>query len=386
MPAKKVIAVLYEYFYPGFRAGGPIQSLVNMVQTLQHEYDFKIITTAYDLNSTAAYSNVQLDAWNAVSLSEGLAPVKIWYASTPSIGFGQMQEILQQAAADIVFINGLYTKSFAWPLLLKKMGKLGKSRIIVSPRGMLQKGALDVKPLKKKLFLQAFKTAGLFRNVSWHATTDDEKDDILQKIGQKAKIIVAANIPKKPVTEISIPEKKEKELKLVYLSIITQKKNLLQLIAALHKVQHRISLDIYGPIKEASYWQLCQEKMIGLPANISIIYKADLQPYLVQSTIQQYHALALLTHGENFGHALYESLSAGRPIITSHFTPWLNLEAKQAGWNCPLEDDGRIAVLLQQIAELDQVAFNKFCNGAWKEAKSYYSSSDFIHNYSKLFA
>lgn len=386
MPAKKTIAVLYEYFYPGFRAGGPIQSLVNMVQTLQHEFTFKVVTTAYDLNSTEPYNDIQLDSWNEVTLSVGMQPVKVWYASTPSIGFGQMKKVLEEASADIIFINGLYTKSFVWPLLLKKMGKLGKSQVIVSPRGMLQKGALDVKPLKKKLFLQVFKTAGLFRNVSWHATTEDEKEDILQKIGQKAKVTVAANVPKKPVTEISIPDKKQGELKLVYLSIITQKKNLLQLIAALHKTKVLVSLDIYGPIKETSYWQLCQEKMVGLPENISITYKGDVQPYLVQPTMQQYHALALLTHGENFGHAIYESLSAGRPVITSHFTPWNNLEAKQAGWNCPLEDDGGIALLLQQIAELDQPSLGEYCKGAWEEAKNYYNSSDFIHHYSKLFA
>jgi hypothetical protein len=29
---------------------------------LQHEYDFKVITTAFDLNETQPYQNIQLNA------------------------------------------------------------------------------------------------------------------------------------------------------------------------------------------------------------------------------------------------------------------------------------------------------------------------------------
>ena len=58
---KKVVAVLYEYFYPGYKAGGPIQSLVNMILTLQDRFEFKIITTAFDLNETVPYNDVMID-------------------------------------------------------------------------------------------------------------------------------------------------------------------------------------------------------------------------------------------------------------------------------------------------------------------------------------
>lgn len=383
---KKTIAVLYEYFYPGYKAGGPIQSLVNMVLTLQHQFEFKIITTAYDLNETKPYNYIKTDAWNDVSLTPDADPVKVWYTSSVTISLGQMGAILKDASADIIFINGLYTKWFTHPLILKKMGSLGKVKMVLSPRGMLQQGALNVKPTKKKIFLHLFKAAGLFKNITWHATTEDEKLDIQQKISSNAVVTVAANVPKRPVQKVVYPEKKENELRLAYLSIITEKKNLLQLIRVLHKTKQNILLDIYGPIKEESYWLLCKEQMNELPANIKVSYKGDVQPSLVQSTLQDYHALALLTHGENFGHALYESLSSARPIITSNFTPWNNLAAKHAGWNLSLEDDERIALVLQQIVGMGNVQFQAFCNGAWQLANDYYGNSDFINSYSKLFA
>jgi hypothetical protein len=54
MPKKKIL-VLYEYFYPGFKAGGPIQSLVNLVLAMQHQYEFYVATTAYDLQTAIPY-------------------------------------------------------------------------------------------------------------------------------------------------------------------------------------------------------------------------------------------------------------------------------------------------------------------------------------------
>jgi hypothetical protein len=175
---KKTIAVLYEYFYPGYKAGGPIQSLVNMIVTLQDQFNFKVITTAFDLNQTTPYTNIQTSCWNTIQLSSDSAPIQVWYAATPKISMGKMQEVLKEANADIVFINGLFTQLFSFPLLLKRMGKLKNTQIIISPRGMLQNGALQVKPLKKKVFLQLFKTANIFNNIQWHATTTDELLDI----------------------------------------------------------------------------------------------------------------------------------------------------------------------------------------------------------------
>ena len=55
---KATILILYEFFYPGYKAGGPIQSLVNLVITLGKDFEFKIATTAFDLNSQSPYNEV----------------------------------------------------------------------------------------------------------------------------------------------------------------------------------------------------------------------------------------------------------------------------------------------------------------------------------------
>jgi len=381
--AKKTVLVLYEFFYPGYKAGGPVQSLVNMISTIGNEYNCKVITTAYDLNTTTAYPGININQWNTMDI-EGVQ-VDVWYGGTRNISSDTMLKLIREIQPQSIFINGLYTKYFSLPLQFKKKGLLPNTEIIVSPRGMLQAGALAGKKWKKKIYLGLFKFAGLFKNIRWHATTPEEAKDIRQVIDPNANITVAANIPKKPLSVIYPIEKKKGSVRLVYLSVIAEKKNLLLLISVLKEIKADITLDIYGPVKDEDYWQLCKNAMIHLPSQISLSYKGDVLPSAVQPVLQQYHALVTLTRGENFGHALYESFSVGRPVITSFFTPWIELQSKQAGWNVDIKDEKAIAATIENIAAMDDAAFQSLYKGAHEVASTYYNNGDFSNSYRKLF-
>lgn len=383
---RKIIVVVYQHFFPGFKAGGPIQSLVNMITALSDHYEFKVITTAFDLNDNIAYAEIRPNAWNTVSLPGCDRKIAVWYHASASIGIAKMLSLLRQASPHIIFLNGLFT-SWAWlPLILNKIGWLRRARVILSPRGMLQPGALESKALRKKIFLKLSKTAGLFNDLSWHATGRDENRDIENMVGENVHVAVAGNIPKRPLDSISASAKAPGQLRLVYLSLIAEKKNLLFLINVLEKTRSEISLDVYGPVKESDYWERCRDAFNDLPANITVQYKGEIQPHLVQDTLQRYDALILLTKGENFGHALYESLSVGRPLITSYYTPWKDLETHQAGWNVAIEDGEKVSAALEEIAMMNATVFRGFCLGAWHLSKRYYYSGDFIDGYRNLFA
>ncbi len=384
--SKKTILIVYEYFFPGYKAGGPIQSLVNMVLALQHEYTFKVVTTAYDMHETEPYSNIQLNHWNTVQLAPNTPSIEVWYSATPKISISTFKKVIQQSNAATVYINGLFTQWFTQPLVLKKSIQLKGVEILICPRGMLQAGALSVKPLKKKLFLSAFKKALLFKGVRWHATNEEEAADIQKNIHRNAKCIVAYNIPKPPVIQVKPSTKQVGNLSLVYLSLITQKKNLLLLMEVLKNCSANIQLAIYGPIKDKAYWQQCELLIQQMPSNITIEYKGDVQPFEVQVTIAQYDAFVLLTKGENFGHALFEALSCGRPIITSHFTPWNNLIEKQAGWNVDIYNLTSIAALLDFLAHINTDEWMIYKQAAIKLARTYYYESDFATRYQQLFS
>ncbi|MBI9061941.1 MAG: hypothetical protein JEZ14_08115 [Marinilabiliaceae bacterium] len=47
MPKKKIL-IFIDWFLPGYKAGGPVRSMANMVEYLMEEYDFFIVTRNTD--------------------------------------------------------------------------------------------------------------------------------------------------------------------------------------------------------------------------------------------------------------------------------------------------------------------------------------------------
>ena len=142
-----------------------------------------------------------------------------------------------------------------------------------------------------------------------------------------------------------------------------------------------IELTIYGVIKEQSYWEECLLVINQLPAHILVSYKGDYSPDQMQTFVSNADAMILLSKGENFSHAIFECLGAGRPIISSDFTSWDNLTEKNAGWNLPLEQPMLVAQRLDQLAAINNTDWTSYCNGAYQIAKAYLAKQDFRNEY-----
>jgi glycosyltransferase involved in cell wall biosynthesis len=268
------------------------------------------------------------------------------------------------------------------PLIIAKKIAFGK-KIIICPRGMMQKGALQNGHLKKTTYIRILNKTALLKKVEWHANNKEEEEDIIRNFGAKSKVHVILNIPKRPLGFYNCPDKNANSLKLVYLSLISEKKNLLLLIRVLHQLSAAISLDIYGPVKDKGYWKTCLAEITGVAERIS--YKGVVDPQQVQSVLLNYDAMILLTKGENFGHAIYEALSVGCPVITSNYTPWKNLQQLQAGWNVAIENPIGIQEKLKEIAMMPVSEFQRFRSGAHQLAVKYYEEAVDIKGYEKMF-
>ena len=251
------------------------------------------------------------------------------------------------------------------------------AKVVVCPRGMLQSGALSVKSSKKRLYIKALQISGLLNGVAWHATNDEEADDIAKFFSVNKGINIAFNIPKTPLNNITFPIKKTGELRIIYLSLITQKKNLLLLLKVIMRMPDTVQLHIYGPVKDYHYWEQCKILIDGMPQKVK--YYGDIEPIKVQDTIAGYHSLCLLTKGENFGHALYESLSVGRPIITSFFTPWNELKSLQAGVNVDIQDFDDCINKLSEVVRLNQEEYNILCTGARNMSTRYFEKLNSVY-------
>jgi hypothetical protein len=351
---------------------------------LEDQFNFCVVTSAYDLQSKDILPGIVSDTWNDILLPLSKKHTSVWYAKRFQPGYKLFRRLLLEKKPDVVYFNGIFSYNlFLIPLITIK-NLVIKPRIVICPRGMLQRGALADKNFKKKSYLKILKISGLVNKVSWHATNAEEKEDVLKHFSINYGVVIAKNIPKKPLLKINLPEKAQGELRLIYLSLLASKKNLYFLLKVLSRIDEKITLDIYGPIKDKGYWEDCKiliEQMHG-----KINYLGDVLPAEVQNTFEKYDASIILTKGENFGHALYESLSVGRPIITSFFTPWNNLQNLHAGWNLDIHDFDECVSILSEIIKMNQDQYQTFCFGAYDLSNSYFNSLDVQKSYGLLFS
>jgi glycosyltransferase involved in cell wall biosynthesis len=344
------VLLFTRYYAPGYRAGGPIRALVNLVGQLGNEFTFNIVTTDRDSGDTAPYSGVVLNVWNQVGKA------KVRYLSPRSRSFAGLRRLLRSSDYDLVHFTGSFSPTFTIKvLLLRRLGLTPKKPVIVAPRGELSSGALSLKRFKKRLYLQVAKLLGLYQNVIWHASSDHEVEDIRREFGLHANIVLARDLvvpsqARNRMTKLS--GKVQGRLNIVFLSRVSEMKNLLGALKILHGLKGQVHLNIYGPIEDRAYWQKCQKQIEALPANVTAIYCGTVPPDEVEGVFGQHDLHLLPTLGENFGHVVFESLTAGCPVLVSDQTGWQGLEEAGAGWALPLGDMARFQQVLQKCIEM----------------------------------
>jgi glycosyltransferase involved in cell wall biosynthesis len=113
-----------------------------------------------------------------------------------------------------------------------------------------------------------------------------------------------------------------------------------------------VELTIYGPIEDPVFWATCQELIAQLPANIRAAYAGEVLPEHVRQTLCEHDLFFFPTRGENFGHVIFEALSAGVPVLISDQTPWTDLEAHGAGWSVPLHSTTAFATVIEAASRV----------------------------------
>jgi len=96
------------------------------------------------------------------------------------------------------------------------------------------------------------------------------------------------------------------EAKMIFLSRFMRKKNFKWLLENLSQIEGKLTIDIYGPLEDETYWKECRQIIDKLPSNIKIASKGSIPHETVLATIVKYHFFILPTLGENFGHVFLE--------------------------------------------------------------------------------
>ena len=107
-----------------------------------------------------------------------------------------------------------------------------------------------------------------------------------------------------------------------------------------------------------------------LKPNVKVKYKGVIDNEKIAEVIKLYHFSILPSEHENYGHSIFESLSAGCPVIISDNTPWRNLNQKKAGWDISLKNEAKFVEILNRAALMRQDEYNEWSKGAYNLAKT----------------
>jgi glycosyltransferase involved in cell wall biosynthesis len=314
--------------------------------------EYYIFCSDIDLNG-GALENIVIGEW--VHYNDY---TKVWYAHHEKISDSLVKQV-DEVKPEFLYIIGLYSWHFNMvPLIFCKHPKK-----ILSVRGMLHPGALSQKKWKKKIYMQLFKLMEYQHKIVFHATDAAEEKYIRKHFGKPAVISIAGNLPNN-LGASPVAKKEPGALTLISIALISPMKNILMIVEALQEIESVVQYDIYGPVKDAGYWDECLAKIKSLPTNIKVTAHKEIEPSGIKEVLTRAHVFILPSKSENFGHAIYEALSAGRPVITSNYTPWNHLRESCAGLNVSVEDHRELADAINFFAAMDEPTLMQWHQGA----------------------
>ena len=365
--------IFIDWFIPGYKAGGPIQSVANMINRLSDKQRFFIVTRNTDYCDTIPYPNIVPNKW-----IQHASNIWIFYFSNDALSYKNIKQILQKSNCETIYLNGIFSTKFTlFPLYICRQLNYNTYRIIIASRGMLAPSALAIKRKKKMIFLLFSKKIGLYKKVIFHATNADEKKQIENVFGLKNEILIAPNLakPNKNKSFVSVT-KKENTLNIISVARIAPEKNLLYALQVLQLVKSNIVFSIYGTAYDTSYLELCKKEINSLPKNITVNYLGAINNEEVPKIIAENNLMFMPTQGENFGHIILETLQASRPVLISNLTPFKNLEANNCGFDLPLNDKQLFANKIDLLANMNNTEYNKLCEASFNYAEQICNNTD----------
>jgi glycosyltransferase involved in cell wall biosynthesis len=231
----------------------------------------------------------------------------------------------ESRSADIVHSHGLWL----FPNLdVHWATRRGRSKLVLSPRGMLEKYALDRSAAAKRLVWALGQGAAARAADCIHVTSESEYHSI-REVGLDNPVAVVPN-------GVFIPQAAARaegpRRRLLFLGRIDPKKGvdlLLRAWTAVSAAYPAWDLDIVGP-GDAAY----VEEMRGLASSLEAqrvtfaeaVFGAERDRLLATADL-----FVLPTRSENFGMTVAEALASGVPVICSRGAPWSGIEDERCG-------------------------------------------------------
>jgi glycosyltransferase involved in cell wall biosynthesis len=370
------------------------------VAAIGEEFHFKIVTLDRDVGEAVSFPGIVVNQWVRVGHAD------VMYVQPGCRGLIRMYTLLRSVdRKTVLYLNSFFARRFSMLAVLMRRLNLCRPRsLVVAPRGEFSLGALRFKSLQKSAYIKISRWLGLFHGIIWHASNHFEAEDIRRQFvtphidlddvvarlnsGRSSRIsaiATASDIAGSILSPLRRARKTPGQLRAVFVSRFTRKKNLAGALTILAGVSGEVFFDLYGPVEDASYWDECQGLIAELPANIKVQYKGEVGHEQVGQVFADHDLFLFPTRGENFGHVIYEALAQGCPVLISDQTPWRNLQVEGVGWDLRLDEPERFRTVLQQCVDSDDEWHSALSRRAMNYAAKRASDPDIVHANRRLF-
>jgi len=360
------INIIIPSFYPAVVYGGPIFSTLNTCKELAKLNDIEVYVSTTNANMTSKL-DIKTNIWHKF---ENNFFVK--YYNETIINKFSLQFIFNIwkdiERANIVHIQSIFSASTPVSLYFAK--KHNKPTLL-SPRGQFGKWCLKNGSRLKNKWLHYF-IKPFAQYVIWHATSQQEKDEILS-IFPDAKIEIIPN-------GIYVDEFKKfnKLNKIQYLKKYINKevKNIDKIIVSMGRLQKKkgfdILIDSYNNVLKSypnSYLLIAgpdegekeslENQIIKLDLKERVFLIGNIENQDKIDFLANADLFVLPSYNENFGNVYLESLATGTPIIASKNTPWKEVEEANCGkWVNNSINDTTFAIIEMLQKDREQMRIN----------------------------
>ena len=363
---KPRVLVFVDYYLPGFKAGGPIPSVSRIIE-MADQCEFRVVTRDRDLGDSEPFSGVTPRSLKSLGRAQVIhirSRFKDWW---------WMRQEIKAWKPDAYYFNSIHSLiSTLIPLMLLRLHLLPKVKtVVIAPRGEFGFGALSLKSRKKSSFKPMMRWL-IPADVTWHASSPDEVDQIKSWVGShsvsKCAFVVAPDPAIEPAEAASTGPMNQTVI--TFASRIDRMKGLdrANRIVGIVGRNTEFTWNIQGSVTDRKYLLEIEDQLSQMPANVKVIRNEAFNPDDSQRIFANSTAFVFPTLGENFGHVIAEALSVGCPVLLTADTPWRDLVNNGAGKI--IDSDEQAAAQLRAWSELtyeDQIALRKSVHSGYKQ-------------------
>src|SRR5687768_12057910 len=93
------VLVFVRYYLPGYRGGGPIRTIANLVEQLGDELEFHVVCQDREMGGAEPFSGVVIDGWNQVGKA------RVFYCSRAHRSLPSIRRLMQDTPHDVLYFN-----------------------------------------------------------------------------------------------------------------------------------------------------------------------------------------------------------------------------------------------------------------------------------------